>query len=304
MKDGFSDRNTQDQSNHFIQTGVCLNMKDEKCIFDRDASLELKGVAILMLLLHHLFFAPNCYEGFAISFFPFAERQVNDLAEACRMCVPIFAFISGYGLFVDYKKQCGRGAVITWCVHRYIKTISGYWFVWLLAAVIFQLINGSTLNIFLINGAYNGFAYGLIDFLGLARLFDTPTLCNTWWYMSAAFVFIIITPIIYRFRRNHIFVLLAFIVLPRVFIGKSGESFYPGSVAIYTHIVSFVLGSIFANYNLFDWWIGLGHQAIEIKAYKIIAELWLIVIGYKFFHSIPRNKFWEYHFGFYPLLII
>lgn len=279
-------------------------MKKDTNIFNHDASLSLKGIAIIMLLFHHIFRSADCYEGFAISFFPFAEIQVNTLAEDLRICVPIFAFISGYGLFLNYKKKYRGCNASNWCLYRYIKTFSGYWFVWMLVAVLFQIINGRTFNILLENGKYTGFVYALIDFSGLARLFDTPTLCGTWWYMSAAFTFIIITPLIYLFRKNLLLVLLAFVVFPRVIFGRSGESIYLGSVAIYTHMTSFMLGAIFARHKLFDWWLGLGCKDKAIKAYKLITELWLIVIGYMFFNNIPRDRFWEYHFGFYPVLII
>ena len=66
-------------------------MKKDTNIFNHDASLSLKGIAIIMLLFHHIFRSADCYEGFAISFFPFAEIQVNTLAEDLRICVPIFA---------------------------------------------------------------------------------------------------------------------------------------------------------------------------------------------------------------------
>lgn len=279
-------------------------MKEEKSAFDRDTSLALKGLAIIMLLFHHLFRVPDCYKEFIISFFPFAEHQINNLAEACRICVPIFAFISGYGLFVNYDLKCSNNSATNWCIRRYVRTMSGYWFVWMLTAILFQIINGRTLNILFESGRWNGVAYGLIDFLGLARLFDTPTLCYTWWYMSATFTFIIITPIIYLFRKNLVLVLLVFIMFPRIILGKSGEVLYLGSVAIYSHIIPFVLGSIFASHRLFDSWITFGRKNKLTTAYKILAEFWLIIIGYKFFHSISRYKLWEYHFGLYPMLIM
>ena len=39
----------------------------------RDDSLAVKGIAVLMLLFHHLYCSTGRFDGYAVSFFPFSE---------------------------------------------------------------------------------------------------------------------------------------------------------------------------------------------------------------------------------------
>ena len=64
----------------------------------RDDSLAVKGIAVLMLLFHHLYCSTGRFDGYAVSFFPFSEESIVELALLFKNCVSIFAFISGYGL--------------------------------------------------------------------------------------------------------------------------------------------------------------------------------------------------------------
>ena len=64
----------------------------------RDDSLAVKGIAVLMLLFHHLYCSTGRFDGYAVSFFPFSEESIVELALLFKNCVSIFAFISSYGL--------------------------------------------------------------------------------------------------------------------------------------------------------------------------------------------------------------
>ena len=131
---------------------------------------------------------------------------------------------------LSYSNFAGGDTATRWCAKRYVKTFSGYWFVWVLSAVICQLIDGRTVRFLLQDGGYRGFLYGMIDFFGLARLFDAPTLEFNWWYMSAAFVFILLTPLLQRAKDELWLLLMGLVALLRVLNGGSGRTFFPGLV--------------------------------------------------------------------------
>lgn len=48
--------------------------------FTKENTLQLKGIAVIFLLYHHLFNSPSMYQNFEVSFFPLTERIVNLLS--------------------------------------------------------------------------------------------------------------------------------------------------------------------------------------------------------------------------------
>lgn len=163
---------------------------------------------------------------------------------------------------------------------------------------------GRTYILFFNDGIYKGICYSLIDFFGLSCLFGTPTLNGTWWYMSAAVVFILIIPAIYKCKNDIPLLLMGIIVFLRI-IRKSGESnIYPGNVTPYPFLAALVMGTVFARYNLFDKWRRLGSGKSWQRLYKLAVLIWFTTFGYIVYHELPIEPFWEYHYGFFPVLII
>lgn len=115
-------------------------------------------------------------------------------AALSKICVSLFALVSGYGLYLSYRSR--TTTPVKWTVSRYIKTFSGYWVIWILSAIITQLADGRFARIFLKGNVWNSLVEIVLDFLGLANLFQTGTLDGVWWYMSACFVYIMLVPIL------------------------------------------------------------------------------------------------------------
>ena len=112
----------------------------EKYFLKKD-SLSIKGIAILMMIWHHCFLAGR-FESYDIIFFPLAESQVVNMAAFCKICVSLFAFVSGYGLYLSFTKNLNQGG--DWIKNRLIRLLSGYWFIVLLVWVVCFLIDGRT----------------------------------------------------------------------------------------------------------------------------------------------------------------
>ena len=112
-------------------------MEKEKTVrFDKYTSQAMKGIAIVMMLFHHQYLSRKRFEGFTVSFAPFADDTMIYMCSVFKICVPIYAFISGYGLYLSYRKK--RSAPVRWTAGRLVKTMSGFWIIWILSAVIFQ----------------------------------------------------------------------------------------------------------------------------------------------------------------------
>lgn len=265
--------------------------------FDKDTSFALKGIAISMMILHHLFRKEDINLAYQICFFPFSEHLIRKIAESFKICVSIYAFISGYGLYKNYK--ISQRAPNKWVISRSVKLLSGYWFVMLGCCIVCQIIDKRVEYTYFTEGFYIGIQNLLIEFLGCANLFKTVTLCDEWWYMSAAFVFIILLPLIVVYEERLVSLLMLIIILPRV-LGLG----YQGGATTYSFLFVFVIAIMFAKHNIVDRWLNWGKDAKRKIIFKFLLELIGIIIGSKVYMRLPKSVFWEFHFGIFPIMMI
>ena len=92
-----------------------------------------KGIAILLMLFHHLFNDYEEYAGYAVSYFPFSGDRLTYLAVLSKICVAVFVFISGYGIAASFGGLCrdgrlpGAGEVGRFVRRRYVRLMAAYW---------------------------------------------------------------------------------------------------------------------------------------------------------------------------------
>lgn len=170
-------------------------------MFTKKESNFCKGIAIILMIFHHLFFKAEDYQGFLISFVPFTEERINFYALLGKICVAIFVFISGYGIAAAYRKQFNHREPtpkdifhFTW--RRLWKLMSMYWFAFLLTLAC-QPLGWTIIDAYGTN-IKDIFVYFLADLCGLAHMFGTPTLNPAWWYMTLALAIVFIMPIIMK----------------------------------------------------------------------------------------------------------
>ena len=63
----------------------------------------MKGIAIVIMLFHHMYLSQDRFEGLNVVFTPFSADRIMYLCRTFKICVPIYAFISGYGLYLSYS---------------------------------------------------------------------------------------------------------------------------------------------------------------------------------------------------------
>lgn len=272
--------------------------------FTKTDSLCLKGIAIILMMFHHCFRSTDRFEGYEVNFFPFTQDNVIAVSDYFKICVCIFAFITGYGLYLSAKKQCKNlKSCEKWVSARYIKTFSGFWFIYILSFAITQIYDKYPQSVYCKEGVTRGIAYIFTDFLGLSNLFSTPILHGNWWYMSAAIIFIILVPIAIKWseKLGYITLIVSVVTLPRLL-----ATGYGGGVNAYPFILAVVAGMIFAQYNLFEKLLN-----IKIAKNKILSEIILFILYFSFllisiylWIKIDRNRFWEYHYVISPVISV
>lgn len=164
---------------------------------NRAESNALKGIALLLLLWHHLFFISNgifddirLYKSIYL---------INTSALACKICVALFVFLSGYGLAASYEKS-DKIPLVQFYVHRFIKLFSNYWLIWLLFVPIGIFCFGLSLDEIYGDHIYSKLG---LEFLGMSYICGYYGINPTWWFYSCIIVLYMLFPcLIYICRRN------------------------------------------------------------------------------------------------------
>jgi len=191
---------------------------------------KCKGFAILIMLFHHLYLEPARYDDFVISFAPFPEFLVVHAANFMKICVGIYVFLSAYGLTLSYNRW--KGSDVKFVVYRYFKTMMTFFAVYVLAIAVSLVLdkNWNVASVYELGedagvGAWAAFGWAMVvDFLGFARLFGTPTFNGTWWYMSLAIMLIVLLPLLFKLHQKigtGYMVILATVLPPA--LGLSGD---------------------------------------------------------------------------------
>ncbi len=150
-------------------------------------SLILKGIAICAMLRHHLFTTAE-YGNFVLF-----------LGGLGKVCVAIFLFASGYGLYVQYNKlnvsptKDGAKVSFMFLIKRFIKFYVNYWVVFIIFVPIGVFVFGRTLNQ-PYGESVNLFKRFIYDVLGVQG-FSSYNI--TWWFNKLIIILYLLFPLMF-----------------------------------------------------------------------------------------------------------
>ena len=188
----------------FIFTQVNKN-DASRLNFSRQSSNILKGVAILMMMVHHCFLSEERFKGFEVDFFPLSASVSIKIAAFFKICVALFVFITAYGLAsTTTTASFSRFTLERVSVKRWYKLWMNFLVCFVLGHVFgclnsfFHLtsVRWDLWTAYGGNGKAAGLVFMLTDALGLADIFGTPSFNGTWWYMSLAIILIFLVPVL------------------------------------------------------------------------------------------------------------
>ena len=195
--------------------------------FSKSITSQIKGVAIIMMMIHHCFLNEKRFVGHTVVFAPLPQEVAMKIASFFKICVAIYVFITAYGLSKSIVRSEQNGTSNNSVPlsgnrfadpHRTARSGMARWMrLWFNYVFIFALflIFGKVNNHFHFVSSNWGFhkvyghdgmkslVYFLTDVSGLAHIFRTPTFNGTWWYMSLAFLLIFSVPILVRIYEKY-----------------------------------------------------------------------------------------------------
>ena len=223
--------------------------------FTKEHTMQMKGIAIIILLFHHCFlnaqrWATVPYEKLAttkgwgyypISFAPFSSHTIQYLASFSKICVAMFVFMTGYGMWVSYESQKKKTTMSNYIKKRMVTLMTGFLIIFVVTEIL-AIPTGRFIEVY--GHDFRSVVYMIIVALGLAKLLGTPLFCLTWWYMSLAIVLIMIFPFVHSIMEKYQWVVVvASIIVPRACgFGQSTD--------LFRYLLAYTLGMYFAQHDL------------------------------------------------------
>ena len=215
--------------------GVCNNKKT----FSTAHTQVLKGLAVIMLLMHH---------GFSVltADTPWGSLVLTNTISLTKLCVAIFTVLSGYGMYFSFRSKaknasCKEAAIFA--VSHLVKLFLIFWISAVVQITIVSLIKGNFFDIYKEHPVY----YLLLDCMGVSYITGTPKFVNAWWYMTAITIYYLLFPVLFlvvhRLKEKN-YLLLA--------ISAVGLLFLHVQNSIFVYGIFFLFGMIFAERDLFN----------------------------------------------------
>lgn len=274
-------------------------------VFSRDDTNLAKGVALLLMMFHHCFLSEDRFEDYTIIFSPLGKQMTMDIAAFFKICVGMFAFLSTYGITISLKKvnnkfELSRKQYEEALFKRWFNLMSGYLFIFVLCQIFCALMDGRPREIYGGEGKLTAFFYILIDAMGMAKLFGTPMLIATWWYMSLALLIIFLMPVMVHLysRFGTLFIIMFSIMFVRIF------SFKYGDIIIY--FFAFAMGIVFADKDLLARLKGykICKNYILNKFLKLVISSALLILSFYVRRDVEFLFMAEIRYIVIPVLVI
>lgn len=222
----------------------------------KDHSIQIKGAAILCMMLFHLF-------GFPERIPTSAWWMGMSIIKALQICVPIYLFMAGYGLQCVAKKEG-----ITWRIigKRLKKLYLSFWWV----AVPFITI-GCIIGYYAFNA--ETVFYNL---LGL-----TASCNGEWWFFSLYAELLVLFYFISKIKlgwKGYLLLMLGLLIFTRAL---NGVLRLDDGIIVERHLKMllidlnvFMLGCFFAKFDIFGW---LNEQYFWLYKKTWLAPLFILI---------------------------
>ena len=185
-----------------------------------------KGVAILFMLLLHLFCTKN-YEGLYSPILFIGEVPLMYyLALFGDCCVAIYCFCSGYGLFISYKNNMEKYLKNNFI--RIFKLYINYWII----LIIFVLIIGPLMGM---GNSYPGtFKKFILSFTAIE-----PAYNGAWWFLTTYIILVLISQFTNKLVNKYNNIAIIFLSLVFYFVAS----------------IQRIKGVVVLNNEILDWGI-------------------------------------------------
>lgn len=239
--------------------------------FTKERTLVVKGVAIILLLIYHLFEHEQLVTSMEVNYSPFPLSGFLMFTGFGNICVAVFVFLTAFGIS---KGLLAQGEITIRETYR--QATKRFFTLMINFTVMYVSINLLWWYKFsyepLYGKGWQGLLYAVTDATGLSQFFETPTMNMTWWYMEVAYLLIFLVPFLLLLTKK-----LGYSVLLIAFLAPEVVNFNPD---IERYLFTAALGVCAAYGNWPD-------RLLNLKCPKIVR--WIVGVA-AFIICIPIRQ--------------
>lgn len=254
-----------------------------KNYFDKNMSICLKGIGILLLLFHHLFYSVEIQE-YIFRLCETTTLGLYILANQAKICVTLFLVLSGYGQSESFKNTYGESVKIKkgiqFSFYHILKIYINFWYIYIIFSILGIVIGKLNLRSF-----YNGDKISFLkEILGMTGFFtNTATINSTWWFISAILLCYILFPFFVKLVDEYL--LIAGSISCILFISTEMISKWPSRTAeliILNWTFPFLIGIIYSRYNILNrLYVYCYNRIPELILLLVVCTIFRYYVGYK-----------------------
>lgn len=236
----------------------------------RSETSILKGIAIVFMFVHHMFTIPGWYVSTVSSSFLFSNYSL--FQQPFKMCVSIFAFLTGYLYWYSSNHH------LNYSFQKTIRFLISYWLVTILLIGIALGLHAYVWNL------KNVF----LELLGMRE--DVMIFC---WYVYFYLLIMCVLPLVHRlFKEASLRICLMGVLLPVLFIlglmtpFTFESSLYQCLDHIRVWLPVTMMGWICAKFSFFEWMDDHLHPSKIISILLWVGMALLSFFGRKFLPGI------------------
>lgn len=236
----------------------------------KDQSKIVQGLAILMMLYHHLFSTPEALGSTYNSLLKIGECNIElKMAWFFKICVGLYAFISGYGLYYSLKSGTKSSNFFYNLFNNYkivLKKLLSFMFQFWIVFIIFIPIG------FIFFDKSFDIKEFILNFIGYSSSYN-----GAWWYVAQYMRMLLILPIIncaFIFIRNKRYILTQcvfyLVIICSIIIVFINNRTLLNSIIEYfqpAFLLCFIVGYIISRFKLFQF------------IYKILPSIFVDILG-------------------------
>ena len=218
----------------------------------KDSQL-IKGIGILLMFFHHLYYNVEIYTSYELSGLIINSDINYKIAVAAKVCVSLFVFITAYRISTKLKAYSDtdntKSIYSDICLKSAIKLIKNISCLLLIIIFISYLFNFEHSASSVWGASLSNKIIGFVtNAIGVARIFNISLYASSWWYIGLSLLLIALIPVLYKavckFGGASILVLSVFII--------NSLGFNTTTDGLPRYLLVAVLGIVFAEYNIIE----------------------------------------------------